>query len=167
MAIIMIISQTWKHTGRDNWDSQSDMIFKRPWLVLLNLLFIFGFAVINLLRAWNGVRFWGFLSELPLSVSPLYLVLIGGLWGILLLRLAWWMWRGDQRTPAAVKTVSVIYVLVYWIERLFLMTSPIRNTSWLFLLFFSLGFVFSFFEIFRFRSVYEYFGGLDEQEDQQ
>jgi hypothetical protein len=143
------------------------MIFKRPWLVLLILLFVIGFAVINLLRALNGVRLWGFLSELPLAVSPLYLVLTGGLWSVLLLRLAWWVWQGDPRTPAMVKTVSVVYVLYYWAERIFLMTSPLRFTSWPFLVVVSAGLAFSFFEIFRYDSVKSFFGGEHGQKDSQ
>ena len=137
------------------------MIFKRPWLVILILIFIIGFLVINLLRALNAGQLWGFLSELPLAVSPLYLLLTGGLWSVLLLRLAWWVWQGDPRTPAAVKIVSVVYVLYYWAERIFLMTSPLRFTSWVFLLVISAGLVFSFFEIFRYDSVKSFFGGIN------
>ena len=142
------------------------MIFKRPWPVILLLAGVLVFTAGMLLRAWNGIRFWDFLSGLPLSVSPLYLVLTGGLWALFGLRVMWWLWQGASWAPAALRHLTVSYVLYYWIDQLLVMTSPLRQTRWPFSS--GLSILAILIVIFGLNqpSVKNFFGGAYEQEDQ-
>lgn len=142
------------------------MIFKRPWLVIVLLLGVLVFTIGMLLRAWNGVRYWAFLSGLPLAVSPLYLALTGALWGLLGLRVMGWLWQGDRRAPAAVSTLTAGYVLYYWADQLIVMTSPLRQSRWPFSAGMSVLAVVIVIFVLNQPSVRNFFGGAYEQEDQ-
>ncbi len=143
------------------------MIFKRPWPVILLLAGVLVFTAGMLLRASNGIRYWEFLNGLPLSVSPLYLVLTGGLWALFGLLAAVWLWQGNRRAPAAVTTLTAGYVLYYWAEQLFVMISPLRQARWPFSAGVSILMVVIVIAVFNQPGVKNFFGGMYEQEDQQ
>jgi len=142
------------------------MIFKRPWPVILMLTGVLVFTAGMLLRAWNGLRYWEFLSGLPLSVSPLYLVLTGGLWTLFGLRVMGWVWQGRATAPTALRYLTVSYVLYYWIDQLLVMVSPLRQTRWPFSAGISILAVLIVIFGLNQPSVKNFFGGTYEQEDQ-
>jgi len=109
------------------------MIFNRPWPVLL--LFVSGllFSAVSWLRFGVAASLLDFLNGLPLSISPLYQVLTGFLWGAAGLWVSVWLWKGHRRAPIVLRILSVTYALYYWIDQLLIMTSEIRRTNWWFL----------------------------------
>jgi hypothetical protein len=142
------------------------MIFKRPWYLVPIVLVMFVITAGAFLRAWNGIMLWETLNELSLAVSPLYLVLTGALWGILGLRTIWWLCQGRQTAPAALRIVTIAYILYFWVDRWLLMISPLRQASWPFLMVVTLllgSLIFTGLEI---PEVKNFFGGEDEQENQ-
>lgn len=143
------------------------MIFKRPWPVIVLLAAVLVFTAGMLLRAWNGVRYWEFLSGLPLAVSPLYLVLTGGLWALFGLRVMWWLWRGKAMAPTALRYLTVSYVLYYWADQFIVMTSQLRQSRWPFSAVLSVLAVVLVMFVLNQPSVSNFFGGAYEQEDQQ
>lgn len=142
------------------------MIFKRPWPVIVLLAGVLVFTAGMLLRVWNGIRYWKFLNGLTMSVSPLYLVLTGGLWALFGLRVMWWLWQGASLAPPALRHLTVSYVLYYWIDQLLVMTSPLRQTRWPFSALLSLLAVIIVIFVLYLPGVRNFFGGAYEQEDQ-
>ena len=143
------------------------MFLKRPWLLIVLLVCTAVFTAVMLLRAWSALREWGFLARLPMTASPLYLALTGALWGLLGLRVMWWLWRGDQRAPAAVSTLTLGYVLYYWADQLLVMASPLRQSRWPFSAAVSAAAVIAVFLILKHPGVKDFFGGKYEQKEQQ
>jgi hypothetical protein len=142
------------------------MIFKRPWMVFVLLVGVIVFTAGMLLRAWSAIRYWAFLSGLPLEVSPLYLALTGGLWALFGLRVIWWLWQGNRGAPAALRTLATGYVLYYWVEQLLVMTSPLRQARWPFSAVMSAAAVIVVMLILMHPSVKNFYGGSYEQKDQ-
>ncbi len=103
------------------------MIFKRPWLVLLLFIVSLIFTVGAWARVWNGLQLLDYLSELPLSVSPWYLVITGAVWGIFGLAAVILIWWGTTAAPLTVTLGAIAYSLNFWVEQLFIMISPLRQ----------------------------------------
>jgi hypothetical protein len=142
------------------------MIFKRPWLVLLQFAITLVFTAGALLRVWNGVQLWGFLGELPMAVSPLFLVVTGAVWSIIG---GWglvWEWFGHRLAPTAICVTALAYTAFFWAEQFFVMISPLRRVSWPFLALFTLIALLLLFLSFRHPQVKNFYGGRYEQEVQ-
>lgn len=142
------------------------MIFKRPWLVLLLLVISLIFTASAVMRVWNGVQYWGFLDDLPMSVSPLYLVVTGSVWGIFGILAAIWVWWGQSRASQLVTTGALVYSLQFWLEQLFVMTNPLRRVNWPFLAVLTVVSLLIVFLSFRHSQVRKFYGGRHEQEIQ-
>ena len=80
--------------------------------------------------------------------------------------MTWWVWQGKPGAPAALRIVTIVYLLYFWIDRWQLMTSPIRLTNWPFLLLATLLFGILIFTGLEIPEVKNFFGGEDEQENQ-
>lgn len=109
------------------------MIFNRPWLVGALTEFMIVLVVVNGARVVSGIKLWDYLSELPLGVSPSYMVVTGSIWLVLSFIAGVWTWRGNRRAPWALRIVLAGYVLYYWIDQIFLRVSPLRTTNWPFM----------------------------------
>ena len=142
------------------------MIFKRPWLVFFLMIATLVFTASGITRVWNGIRYYGFLGDLPISVSPLYLVITGGVWGILGAAAAGSLWWGYRRGSRLLISGMVGYSVFFWFEQIFLMTNPLRKTNWPFLAVFNLSAILIVILSFRHPRVRKFFGGRHEQEDQ-
>ena len=143
------------------------MIFKLPWLVLLLLILTLIFTGSAWTRVWNGVGLLGYLDELPLSISPWYLVISGVVWGVFGILAAMLIWSRRPYAPWVVMIGLIGYSLNFWIEQFFLMVSPLRQTNWLFLAGFNVVAILVVVLCFRHPRVISFYGGRHEQEIQQ
>jgi hypothetical protein len=94
----------------------------RPLSVTLLVLGVLTIAGFNLIRFFQAIQLWDFLSEFP-TVSPPYLAVSGFMWGAAGLALAWGLWRGYSRARHFTLIFAVAYSLYYWIDRLWV-SSP-------------------------------------------
>ncbi|MBN2045753.1 MAG: hypothetical protein JW757_12075 [Anaerolineales bacterium] len=138
------------------------MIFKRPWLVLLLFVLTLVFTISGLARVWNGIQYFNFLDELPIPVSPWYLVISGVIWGSFGLVTAVLVWWGSNLARRMMISGTIVYSVFYWLEQLFLMSSPLRKSNWPFLTLVTLTIGSIVILSFRHPRVREFFGGRHE-----
>ncbi len=70
------------------------------------------------------------LPELPLSVSPSYLVMGGAVWGIVGLALGLGLLRGARWAPGLTRAATLVLAAWYWADRLLLTRSDYLRRSW-------------------------------------
>ncbi len=92
---------------------------KRPFSVTLLLWMVL------LLSAWGTVRlvaalsWWDVLMQYDARLSPLYLCLTGAGWIVAGLVLLWSIWTGKPWSRKAIPLSVFLWLVQYWIERLF------------------------------------------------
>jgi hypothetical protein len=91
------------------------------WFLWLGFVF---FALNGWVRMGYAILNWYWLSFSAIQPGPLYLAITGGLWGLVgLIALAWtvlrWPWYRLVGQCAA-----LLLAITYWIDRLFIATSP-------------------------------------------
>ena len=109
------------------------MLFKRPWLVGAMFEFLLVLVVVNAARAVNAIRLWDYLAEIPLTASPLYMLITGVLWALRSLWVGWWVWQGKPQAPRALRWTITGYAFYFWADQLFLRVNPLRETNWPFM----------------------------------
>ena len=92
---------------------------KRPFGVTLFLWMVLSLSVWGLLRffavqAWRGV-----LTEFHASLSPLYLSITGIVWAVVGVILLWSIWAGKRWAYPTIPISIAIWLVEYWIERIF------------------------------------------------
>jgi hypothetical protein len=81
--------------------------------------------MVLMLMAWGTLRFfaalrwWDILLEFESSLSPLYLSVTGAGWGVAGGVLLWSMFTGRSWTRRAILTSAIIWLIEYWMERIF------------------------------------------------
>ena len=90
---------------------------KRPWRLKFLALLVLLIAALNLLRAIEAVQNWQFLENLPLRVSPLYLLLSGAIWALVGFTLAIGIWFGWRPAWLGTQIASLVYAAYYWLDR--------------------------------------------------
>ena len=102
---------------------------KRPRSVTALVALVLTFTGMQLLRAWVAMRKLTFLSTLPLSVSPLFFVISGLLWGTLGLWLSNGLWRGKRAARKATMVSAALFAGFAWVDRLALEASGPQTVS--------------------------------------
>ena len=94
---------------------------------------------------WQWFRFarilhaWHLIVELPLSVSPIYLALSSLIWAGLTSALTWGLVFGLRWLPSALRGISLAFVLILWIDKIFLQVSEPNNNNQVFALLITLA----------------------------
>ena len=111
---------------------------KRPFGVTLLLWMVLTLIV------WGGVRFvaslrwWDILVEFESSLSPLYLSVTGAGWSVVGCVLVWSMFTGKGWARWAILISANLWLLEYWLERIFFQSArvdlPFALTSTIFIL---------------------------------
>jgi hypothetical protein len=141
----------------DQPDTPPDRSNLRPLSVTLLIVVVLIFTGLNLLRLILTIQSWNFLAGL-LPVSPWYMALTGLLWTILGCALIWGLWLRLAWAPHATRIVSAIYMLYYWIDRLFVASRSGLEASWPFTLVICLVLYLWIFWLFTRRRIRNYFG---------
>jgi hypothetical protein len=104
---------------------------KRPFLVTLLAVWVLLLSCVNLIRLTEAIRTWDFLASLP-GVNPLYIALTGLIWALFGFPLAWSLWRGYAQAPKTTRTLTLVYALYYWLDRLLIAQNVNAASNWLF-----------------------------------
>jgi hypothetical protein len=94
-------------------------MMRRPRSLTFLCIILLGQSLFNLLGAVEAYQRWAFLSQQPLSVSPIYLGISDAVWAATFAVLTGGLWR---RAGWARRTVLVAYPLYLahgWLNRLF------------------------------------------------
>jgi hypothetical protein len=102
----------------------------RPRRIAFLCIILLGLSAYNVLGATSVYVRWDFLSQLPLTAPPAYLLLRNGFWALALATLAavlWWSW------PSA-RGAALFVVLAYlghgWFDRLVLARADFARETW-------------------------------------
>jgi hypothetical protein len=105
---------------------------KRPKSVTWLAVGVLSLWIVYLTRAVSTLQQWEYLSTLPLSAPPSYLLASGLIWSILPLPVVWGVMMGKRWAPKAVAGFAVLFALYYWLEQWLAKSNPLRTTNWLF-----------------------------------
>src|SRR5215204_7155296 len=92
---------------------------KRPFgvtLLLWMVLSLLAWGMVRFLAAW---RAWDVLVEFGSSLSPLYLSITGAGWAVAGGVLVWSIFTHKKWTHRAILTSILVWLIEYWIERVF------------------------------------------------
>ncbi len=116
------------------------------WLSLQRWVLWIGFAYLTItgwVRMVAAIVDWYWLNLTKMSPGPLYLAISGGLWGLVGLVALFWIVLRRPAYRLVGAAAALFFALTYWIDRLFISTSPSGNTPFAILLtFFLLLYVF-------------------------
>jgi hypothetical protein len=95
------------------------MLRKRPFGVTLLLWMVLSLLAWGTVRFFASLRAWDILVEFGSSLSPWYLSITGAGCGVAGCVLLWSMFAGRAWTRRAILTSIFIWLIEYWIERVF------------------------------------------------
>ena len=120
----------------------------RPYSVTLLAVGVLTLAMVGIVRAWQSILLWDFLTKL--EISPGYLLASGLLFGLTGLPAVWGLWTGRPWTPRFTSVYVLAILVFFWIDRIFVVQSQISkiNTPFalgisLFILLYTVGVLFS------------------------
>jgi hypothetical protein len=103
---------------------------KRPTgITLISILFLL-VSLFHLLKLVQTIRQWDMLSNLPLTISPLYLAVDGLIWWIAGMSLAAGLWFGKPLARIFSQGISILYSLVFWIDILWIAEPEVIAGRW-------------------------------------
>lgn len=99
---------------------------KRPFGVTLLLWLVLTLSAWGVVRLFAALRWWNVLNEFGARLSPLYLSITGAGWAVVGGVLLWSLFSGKPWTRWAIPIAILLWLIGYWIERLFF-ESPRAN----------------------------------------
>ena len=109
------------------WNFES-MPQKRPYGVTLLLWLVLSLSAWGAVRLFAALRWWNVLDEFGARLSPPYLSITGAGWLVVGIVLLWGLFNGKPWPRLAIPLSVFIWVLEYWIERIFFEAS--RANFW-------------------------------------
>lgn len=101
---------------------------KRSFGVTLLLWLVLSLSVWGLVRLLAALRWWDVLNEFDAHLSPLYLSITGAGWAAVGGILLWGIFSGKRWTRLAIPVSVFLWLMGYWIERIFF-EAPRANLS--------------------------------------
>ena len=133
---------------------------KRPLSVTIIILLVLITGGLNLIRLIQSVKQWALLKEI-LPFPPLFLTILGSFWFVVSALLLWGITRRKSWTVRLIQGTSILYILVFWIDRSWLAVQDSRITNDLFAVTATIILlIFVFISLSR-RDVKDYFGVSD------
>ena len=102
------------------------MFRKRPFGVTLLLWLVLSLSVWGAVRLLAALHWWNVLTEFEARLGPLYLSITGVGWMVTGGLLLWGLFRGTWWTYRAIPVSILLWIVQYWIERVFF-ESPRAN----------------------------------------
>jgi hypothetical protein len=99
---------------------------KRPFSVTLLLWLVLSLSAWGAVRLLAAFRWWNVLNEFGARLSPLYLAITGAGWIVVGGVLLWSLFRGTSWVRLAIPISIFLWIMEYWIERIFF-ESPRAN----------------------------------------
>ena len=110
----------------------SEMKRKRPRVITYLSILAFLFSFFYLLRFSQALIQWEILGDLPLSISPLYLVINGLVWGLSGLVLGWSLWTGRSWARKFCLIYTFVFAAFFWIDLILVAEPIVLQTRWIF-----------------------------------
>lgn len=132
---------------------------KRPLSIAILSIFFLLLSLFYILKVVQVMRQWTIMDSLLLSISPLFLLLDGFVRGFSLGFLSWSFWTGRSWARIVGKIISLVLVLITWIDLIYIAEPNTLNTRWPFNLFISLVGLSGFWIFLNRASIQLYFGG--------
>ena len=98
------------------------MFRRRPFGVTLLLWLVLSLSAWGAVRLIAALRFWNMLNEFEALLNPWYLSLTGAGWMAVGAVLLWGLFSGKLWTPRAILVSIALWIVQYWIERVFFET---------------------------------------------
>lgn len=95
------------------------MFRRRPFGVTLLLWLVLSLTAWGAIRLIAALRFWTLLNEFEARLSSWYLSLNGAGWVVVGVVLLWGLFSGKLWTARAILVSMALWIVQYWIERLF------------------------------------------------
>jgi hypothetical protein len=105
---------------------------KRPRIITYLSILVFLFSSFYLLRFSQVLIQWDILVDLPLSISPHYLMINGLVWGLSGLVLGWGLWTGRSWARNFCFIYALIYAAFFWIDLIWVAEPIVLQTRWIF-----------------------------------
>ena len=102
------------------------MFRRRPFGVTLLLWMVLCLSAWGAVRLLAALRWWDVLNEFEARLSPWYLLITGAGWIVIGAALLWGLFSGRLWTIWAIPASISLWIVQYWIERLFF-ESPRAN----------------------------------------
>src|SRR5690348_10866051 len=102
---------------------------RRPVLITLAALAFCVLAGYNLIGAVNAVQRYTVLRDLPLSVSPAYLLVSSAVWAVAFALFGGGLWRLREWARRGALPLLALYLAQGWFNRLVLAQSDYARTS--------------------------------------
>ncbi len=96
---------------------------KRPFGVTLLLWLVLTLSAWGVVRLFAALRWWAVLNEFGARLSPLYLSITGAGWVLVGGALLWGLFSGKSWPRWAIPASILLWLVGYWIERLFFESS--------------------------------------------
>lgn len=109
------------------------MFRSRPFGVTLLLWLVLSLSAWGAVRLIAALRWWNLLNEFEARLSPLYFSITGAGWMVVGAVLLWGVFRRYMWTYWAIPVSFTLWIVQYWIERVFFQ-SPRANISFALLL---------------------------------
>ena len=104
------------------------MFRRRPFGVTLLLWLVLSLSAWGAVRLIAALRLWNMLNEFEARLGPLYLSITGAGWMVVGAVLLWGLFRGSLWTYWAIPASVSLWIVQYWIERIFFQ-SPRANVA--------------------------------------
>ncbi len=101
---------------------------KRPFGVTLLLWLVLSLSAWGVVRVMGALRWWKVLSEFGAHLSPFYLFITGAGWVVAGGVLLWGLFAGKSWARLAIPVSIAVWLMGYWIERMFFEAS--RENLW-------------------------------------
>ena len=95
------------------------MFRRRPFGVTLLLWLVLSLSAWGAVRLIAALRWWNVLNEFEARLSPLYLSITGVGWIVAGAVLLWGLFSGKLWTVRAILASISLWILQYWVERIF------------------------------------------------
>ena len=104
---------------------------KRPRILTILSLIVCMVSLFHLFKFIQILINLKILQTLHITISPIYLAVIGLIWGVLGLFLTWSLWTGKPWSQLAGLFLSLTYMLFFWIDLIWIAEPEVLQTRWL------------------------------------
>jgi hypothetical protein len=101
---------------------------KRPFSVTLLIWLVLSLSAWGVVRLLAVLRWWDVLNEFDARLGPRYLSITAAGWIVVGGGLLWGLFSGKRWTPVAILISILLWLMEYWVERIFF-ESPRANFS--------------------------------------
>ena len=110
----------------------NEHISNRPRIITTLSILAFIFGLYHLIKFTQAIIQWKILTDLPLTISPLYLAIDGLVWGISGFFVAWSLWVGKHWARKSTLVFSMIYAVLFWVDLIWIAEPIVLQIRWLF-----------------------------------